>query len=419
MRALVLRVAAIMAATLVGCSLVFAALSLRPRSSNDALDDALPRLLHKSGLLAAQRRPDPLDPAERPAELEHLGTETDLPLALDATNPPRPEPEHPSGTPGAEFHLPLDDGRSQLPRRPLKAPGPDGVGVLLAVVVSGILVSGAALGVVWPLARRLEAIESAMIALHDGQLDARVADSRGDLVGRLAAGFNSMASALQRRVRDREDLLHAVAHELGTPLSRVALHAELLRARLPHDAEGRVDALRVDLDELDRLTAELVDWVYLEGPGGSGEVEVFDVGEAIRREVESVADDRVRYSPCPGLLARGDARLFRRAVGNLLRNAVEHSQSWISVAVKLSDDVVGVHVRDDGPGIPAADVDRVFEPFARLDPSRSRASGGVGLGLAIVRRAAERHGGRAFAHAPPEGGGHFVLEWPRAPREAG
>lgn len=408
-----LSVAAIMTAVVVGCSLIFAGLSL-PRGPSA---DPLSGLLLRAGLRAAQRRLDALDPADRPAELAILRTEIDLPLALSAADPLHPEPEHRFGPDGAEFHLPLDDGQNQLIVGPLDSPTPDRVGVLFGILVSGILVSSAALAVVWPLARRLEAIESAMNALQDGDLAARLADPRADLVGRLGEGFNRMASALERRVRDREELLHAVAHELGTPLSRVALHVELLRARLPEDAQGRVDALREDLDELDHLTAELLDWVQLEGPRGNGEIEVFDVGEAIRREVESVADDRVRYAPCPGVLARGDVRLFRRAVGNLLRNAVEHAHSWVSVAAKSTGDVVKVHVHDDGSGIPAADLERVFEPFARLDPSRSRESGGMGLGLAIVRRAAERHGGRAFAHAPPDGGAHFVLEWPAAPTD--
>ncbi|MDP2309685.1 MAG: ATP-binding protein [Pseudomonadota bacterium] len=415
MRALVLRVAAIMAAVVIGCSLVFAAVSLPPR----AAADRFPHFLLKAGLGAAQRRLDALGPADRPAELERLRSEIELPLALEEAENPQPEPQHRFGPGGARFYLPLDDGGTQLVVGPLDLPAPNRFAVTVGILVSGILVSGAALGVVWPLARRLEAIESAMNALQDGQLDARVSDARMDLVGRLGAGFDRMASALQRRMRDREELLHAVAHELGTPLSRVALHAELLRARLPEDARARVDALRSDLDELDRLTAELVDWVQLDGPRGSGELEVFDAGEAIRREVESVADGRVRCVLTSHLLARGDTRLFRRAVGNLLRNAVEHAHTSIFVGVTAAGDVVSVHVQDDGPGIPVPELERVFEPFARLDPSRSRESGGVGLGLAIVRRAAERHGGRAFARTGADGGAHFVLEWPAAPSDAG
>lgn len=411
MRALVLRVAATMAAVVVGCSLVFAVVSLPGRTS----EDPLVGLVLRAGLGAAQRRLDALDPSDRPAALKRLRMESDLPLTLEVADTPQPEPQHHFGSGGARLYLPLDDGRAQLVVGPLDIPAPDRVGVMLGILVSGILVSGAALSVVWPLARRLEAIESAMNALEAGQLDARVSDVRADLVGRLGAGFDRMACALQRRVRDREELLHAVAHELGTPLSRVAIHVELLRDRVPEDVRGRVDALRIDLGELDRLTEELVDWVQLDGPHPGWEIEVFDAGEAIRREVERVADDRIRCVLPPRLLARGDARLFRRAVGNILRNATEHAQSWIAVGVTTRGDIVGVHVQDDGPGIPTADLERVFEPFARLDPSRSRESGGVGLGLAIVRRAAERHGGRAFAHSPPHGGAHFVIEWPAAP----
>jgi HAMP domain-containing protein len=324
-RALVLRVAAIMAAVVVGCALVFAAVSLPRRASADPF----PGFLLKAGLGAAQRRLDALDPADRPAELQRLRADIELPLALEGSDSPQPEPQHRFGPGGARFYLPLDGGRTQLVVGPLDLPAPDRFAVTVGILVSGILVSGAALGVVWPLARRLEAIESGMNALEGGELDVRVSDARSDLVGRLGAGFDRMASALQRRMRDREELLHAVAHELGTPRSRVALHAELLRGRLPEDARGRVDALRIDLDELDRLTAELVDWVQLDGPHRSAELEVFDAAEAIRREVECVADGRVECVLPARLLARGDTRLFRRAVGNLLRNAVEHAHSWI------------------------------------------------------------------------------------------
>lgn len=315
--------------------------------------------------------------------------------------------------PRIELSIPLDDGASALALRPFRPPIPDQPTLLLALLAVVVVVFGAAVAVAFPLARRLAAIEGAMAALQAGDLDARVVGPSADLIGRLAEGFNGMADVIARRVKDREELLQAVAHEYGTPLARLSLEIELLAGKVGPDHAARIERLRGEVRELDALTGELTDWVSLEDEPQP--MPAFDLDDAITGEVERTADARVSWVPLgESIDLVGDERLFRRAVGNLLRNACRYADTRVVVFREITEDAVTIVVDDDGPGIPAADQARVFEPFARLDASRDRARGGVGLGLAIVRRIAVQHGGAAWAEASLLGGASMRVRWPRA-----
>lgn len=315
--------------------------------------------------------------------------------------------------PRIELSIPLDDGVSALALRPFRPPMPDQPTLVMALAAVVVVVFGAAVAVAFPLARRLAAIEGAMAALQAGDLDARVAGPPADLIGRLGEGFNGMADVIARRVKDREELLQAVAHEYGTPLARLSLEIELLAGKVGPDHAARIDRLRGEVRELDALTGELTDWVSLEDEPQP--MPAFDLDEAITGEVERTADARVSWVPLgESVDLVGDERLFRRAVGNLLRNACRYADTRVVVFREITDDAVTIVVDDDGPGIPAADRARVFEPFARLDASRDRARGGVGLGLAIVRRIAVQHGGAAWAEGSLLGGASMRVRWPRA-----
>jgi len=112
------------------------------------------------------------------------------------------------------------------------------------------------------------------------------------------------------------------------------------------------------------------------------------------------------------LVARAEPRLFARAVENLLRNALRYARERVVVSAWVTEGRLEVAVRDDGPGSPAEARERVFQPFGRLDRSRSRAEGGAGLGLAIARRIVERHGGSTGILDAPEGGAELRTRWP-------
>lgn len=283
-------------------------------------------------------------------------------------------------------------------------------GVLLLVAVSTALVVAA------PLTRRIRAIERAVRALTEGNFTVRAEGPRDDALGAVATALDRSAERLDRLFREREELLQAVSHELGTPLSRMRFHLEALgRATTPDAVSVRVRALDDEIRELDELSTELVAWA--EADAATLAATAFDPSSALdamleleretaARPIETALD--VEGAPT----VRAERRLFERAVENLVRNALRHARSRVRVTVRREGDAVSVAVLDDGPGIAEADRARVLLPFVRLDPARSRSNGGVGLGLAIARRIVERHGGRIDVDRAPEGGAAFTSWWP-------
>lgn len=277
-----------------------------------------------------------------------------------------------------------------------------------AVLVSVVLAT--AWAVVYPIARRLQQLEHASQALQRGELSARVDIRGGDLISELGATFNGMAEALERRMREREELLQAVAHEYGTPLARMEFALELLGSRTTDPAlVDRVEGLRGDLAELRSLTSELLDWLAAEAQLPAP----FDVDLALEGVAAAVRAPGVRIEREGEPIAWvGDERGFRRAIGNVVRNAVRFARSEVVIRRRVRGTTLEIVVDDDGPGVAPGDRERVFEPFVRVDTSRDRGEGGSGLGLAIVRRIVERHGGTVGIEVSPAGGARVVLCWP-------
>jgi two-component system sensor histidine kinase RstB len=181
---------------------------------------------------------------------------------------------------------------------------------------------------------------------------------------------------------------------------------------------GRVRALVVDLDELDSLSTDLVGWMETDSGSRTArdiltlapllqllvELEHHSAGESVRGEVRVA----------PDVTAWVDQRQFQRALENLLRNAFRYAQKLVVVEAWITGDSVEVEVRDDGPGIPPTQWTTVLEPFVRTDSAPTRAHRGLGLGLAIVRRIVDAHGGQIAVTSAPEGGTCVRTTWPRA-----
>ncbi len=286
------------------------------------------------------------------------------------------------------------------------------VGFILVVIGFPVL---AALVVV-RLERELLKVERASQALATGELGARVENRRGPS-SELAASFNEMAERVERLIRSRDELVQAVSHELGSPLSRLRFHLELLATTTGRAREERLGAMTRDLDALDQLVGELL--AYVQADHFEVERALFDarppltqIAELAQLELPEERAVRVELDLPSEVMVCADQRLFLRAIENLLRNAVRYASGRVRVTLSSDKNEVRVAVQDDGPGIPEAMREKVLIPFVRLDPGRDRKTGGAGLGLAIVSRIVARHAGRVEILDSPLGGAEVATYWP-------
>ena len=212
----------------------------------------------------------------------------------------------------------------------------------------------------------------------------------------LAASFNAMARNVSELLSNRTTLLAGISHDLRTPLTRMRFALEML----PDSVDGSLkDRFERNLDAMEELIADALR--FSRGAGESpSRVDFREYLDAMATTFDDELDIEWRNDPPPAIeLATG---AFRRVVANLLSNARQHG-GGVRLAVDCGDELT-VHVIDDGPGIPPSDRDKVFQPFYRLEGSRSRATGGSGLGLAIVAQLCQAHGWRVNLASSPSGG---------------
>ena len=228
-----------------------------------------------------------------------------------------------------------------------------------------------------------------------------------------------MAGRLPALLQSRRPLTSAISHELRTPLARLRFSHSLAREEsVPAERQRYFALMEKDIAELDELTTELLDYARLERGLPEIRLQTVPAGPWLEDVLEDARHSTQVDGRPAGIHAdigvgalRCGPRYMTPAVVNLLRNALSHAHSRIEVSVGQEGARTVVRVDDDGAGIPAADRERVFEPFARLDASRARGSGGFGLGLAIVRQVARWHGGDAFASESPLGGARVTIAW--------
>ncbi len=259
--------------------------------------------------------------------------------------------------------------------------------------------------------------------LSRGDLSARVGGNVGrrrDEIGELARDFDAMAERIEALVGSQQRLLRDVSHELRSPLSRLVVALELARSRAGDGATKALDRIEREAARLDELIGQLLLLQRLEGGGEGAELVDLELADLLAGVVadagfEAAPDGReVVFAPAESCPMVGRPELLRSALDNVIRNAVHHTPSDTSVEVDLRsvDDGIEVTVRDRGPGLADDDLERVFEPFYRVDAARDRSTGGVGLGLAIAKRAIEAHGGRLFARNHDGGGLEVVARLP-------
>ena len=303
---------------------------------------------------------------------------------------------------------------------PFEAPSPldlRSLLTLLAIILSIALVTGVALAI--PMVRRLRRMERAAAEIEQGNLDAR-ADVTGqeDEINSMARQFNHMASRLQELIEGNVHLVHAVSHELRTPIARVRFSLEMLAsAESTEERERRVKRIEADLEALDGLIEELLLLIRYEDGNTSIPQDNFEPEAPTRRgaaRLSAMAGDKevdIRID-IDGSLLYGSERSFERVVTNLVSNGLRYADSRVELSLRRDGDELVLDVADDGPGIPPEAREQVFEPFARLDRSRSRDSGGVGLGLTIVSRIMNTHNGSVEILDSHLGGAILRTRWP-------
>lgn len=264
----------------------------------------------------------------------------------------------------------------------------------------------------------LREMATAAQAMAQGRHDLRVRATSRDEVGRLAAAFNHMSAELAHVDAQRRRLVADVSHELRTPLS--ALHAllENLADGVEQPDPATLETAVAQTRRLGRLVRQLLDLSRLEAgdvPLHTGTVRLADVVADGAREVGLHARVPVRcHVDPPDLTVVADSERLHQVVVNLLENACRHAASTVDVVAATTATGVRLEVRDDGPGIPAADRERVFERFARTDAARTARDGGSGLGLAIVRWVVGLHGGTVRVLDAPAGC-RVAVDLPRSP----
>jgi two-component system sensor histidine kinase RstB len=296
------------------------------------------------------------------------------------------------------------------------------VEMLVMVGIAGLLAMAfATYLLVRPLQRRLRGLDRAVQELGRGNLEVRARVGGQDAVGQLASTFNGMARHIQRLIESQREMTRAVSHELRTPVARLRFGLEMLVDEA--DASQRLtkqEQLDHDIDQLDDLIDEILTFARLEEGTPTLEFQQVDMPrllEQIQRELMPLSGDIVidvdaSEPPPEHRHAEGVERYLHRILQNLVTNALRYAVSQVKVRYRVVDERAILEVEDDGPGISEADRERIFKPFARLDKSRHRSSGGYGLGLSIVQRIVEWHGGDISVDRGPLGGARFRVSWP-------
>lgn len=250
-----------------------------------------------------------------------------------------------------------------------------------------------------PLRKLMEVVE----AFGKDDLSVRSGTVRKDQIGDLAKSFDQMADRIQVLVYAERRLLQDVAHELRSPLARLTLATGLLNSE--ETRERGVMQIRRDIERFSRMLDAVLQITRAEGDAGAFRAEpmnLSDLLQEISADCSVEAESRrceLKVSCQDVLWLEADRELLRRAIENVIRNAIRYSpqNSVVDVVALSQQSQFTLEIRDQGPGVPEAMLSRIFEPFFRVDESRDSSTGGIGLGLAITKRAIALHNGRLSA----------------------
>ncbi len=230
-----------------------------------------------------------------------------------------------------------------------------------------------------------------------------------DEVRRAAAAFNTMAARIRRFVQDRTFLITAIGHDLRTPITRLKLRAEFI------DDDEQRQKFMADLDELDSMVSATL--VFGRDTADTEPAVAFDLVALLRTVLDDCADarpeaaDALSFTGPPHLTVTGRILALKRSFANLVNNAVKYGNA-ARVTLSMGEGQAVVTVEDDGPGLPPDELERIFEPFYRVEDSRNRETGGTGLGLPIARNILRAHGGDVVLGNRAGGGARALVTLP-------
>lgn len=294
-------------------------------------------------------------------------------------------------------------------------------GLAVALIVAGLLAALVALALMRRIVGPIETLTRAARLMERGDREARVPVASGDEIGQLMGAFNAMADSVARTERLRRDLVSDVAHELRTPLTNLRCQIEAIQDGLSPADAGTLASLHEEAMLLSRLVDDLQELALAESGGQRLRIESLAPGEELARAAAALAPRAEAVGITLGVRATvglprvtADAERLGQILRNLVDNALRHTPRGgrIELEATAREGAVEIAVRDTGPGIAAEHLPNVFERFYRTDVSRARATGGAGLGLAIVRQLVRSQGGEVRVESEPGRGAAFFFTLP-------
>lgn len=304
-------------------------------------------------------------------------------------------------------------GRAVEPR------GPDTKSIVIVVALVLGIVSVSGVLIMAPLVRDLRLLENAASRFGQGDLSSRAEVTSKDAVGSVARRFNIMAGSIQGLIQRERQLLQAVSHELRTPIARIRFDLDMLQsAETPEEQQRRIEEIDGEVTEIDQLVGELLDYNRIHSESLAVERKPMAVREVLEEIIARLHDFRpevnidIPLETDPDVRVTADRLLFRRAIQNLLSNALRFARNRVVVRCTRGEAETIVEICDDGPGVAPERREQIMMPFNRGEDGGSRSSGGVGLGLSIVSRIVELHGGAVTVGEAAIGGACFTTRWP-------
>ncbi|WP_404970602.1 ATP-binding protein [Vibrio campbellii] len=272
---------------------------------------------------------------------------------------------------------------------------------------------------IWFLSRRVRELEKVTIAFASGDFNARADTSSSKSVGTLNKSFNHMADKVSRLITTNRMLTNAVAHELRTPIFRLQWQADLLAdASLNQQQQKYVDSIVEDIDEMESMVEELLYYAKMERPNtdiqtSSVALSSFTQSLLPKWQRDTQLSVLIDDSSSPMTTIEADPQLLKRALDNLLRNAMRYAQNQIVLEIVETPEKSCIRIHDDGCGVEEKDWPHLFDAFYSADKSRNKSTSGFGLGLAIVKQIVELQKGEVSISHSPYGGACFTICFPK------